>query len=162
MRALFVFLVSTLMLFAFSYQEKSMQMVQDSQSKEIFEASPLRDSRGQVNSVFDSKHFPIYGIHKKLDLSCTDCHLEENPKEYSSAMNQSCKNCHGGYDKLADYTSGLGHNNNIHQSPHYESLDCDVCHKSHIDISNTPKDKLPKNLCASCHGQETMQNLIAR
>ena len=58
-------------------------MVQDSQSKEIFEASPLRDSRGQVNSAFDSKHFPIYGIHKKLDLSCTDCHLEENPKEYS-------------------------------------------------------------------------------
>lgn len=51
MRALFVFLVSTLMLFAFSYQEKSMQMVQDSQSKEIFEASPLRDSRDRKSVV---------------------------------------------------------------------------------------------------------------
>lgn len=130
----------------------------------VLAESVLRDSKGEVVRSFSEQDFPIYGIHKKLNLSCTDCHLESDPKEYSSAMNRSCEKCHGDSQKLADYTSGLGHNNNIHQSPHYESLDCDICHKSHIDMSAPLENlqKRPKVLCASCHGQEAMQKLIAR
>lgn len=131
--------------------------------KDLKAQNPLRDSKGNINTEFDETHFPIYGIHKRLGLSCVDCHFEKEPKDYSSAMNISCKKCHGGNDKLADYTSGLGHNNNIHKSPHYEALDCDICHKSHID-TNALKDpnKQNKILCASCHGQKVMQNLIAK
>ncbi|WP_300702878.1 cytochrome c3 family protein [uncultured Campylobacter sp.] len=127
----------------------------------------LRDSKGEIVSKFDENSFPIYGIHKKLNLSCSDCHLEKEATQYSSAMNKSCQKCHGDYEKLADYTSGLGHNNNIHKSPHYESLDCDICHKSHTDtvsqVKNIPEHiSNQKVLCASCHGQEVMQKLIAR
>lgn len=116
-------------------------------------ANELRDSNGNINKDFSQKMFPLNGLHKKLDLKCNDCHLENDTTKYSSAMNISCKKCHGDYSELSDYTSGLGHNNNIHASPHYEDLDCDMCHKSH---------KKSQNICINCHSQETMKNLIAR
>ena len=163
MKILYIVLISCLVLFGLDSQSDSLQPTEDSKSKAVFEGNPLRDSKGQIPSAFDKEHFPIYGIHKKLELTCTDCHLEKNPQDYSSAMNRSCEKCHGDSKTLADYTSGLGHNNNIHQSPHYESLDCDICHKSHTDVSavENPNTR-QKVLCAQCHGQESMQKLIAR
>ncbi|CZE47454.1 cytochrome c3 family protein [Campylobacter geochelonis] len=114
----------------------------------------LRNSKGEVVTDFSSKAFPIKGIHKKLDLKCTDCHLEKDEKDYSSAMQTSCLQCHESYPKLREYTGGLGHDHNIHEGPHYEALDCDNCHKTH--------DEKPVNMCAKCHNQESMLKLIVK
>lgn len=102
---------------------------------------------------FTAKNYPIEGIHKKLGLSCTDCHSESKPEEYSSAALNTCLNCHESNEKLKERTGHLGHTNNVHQSPHFESLACDVCHKSH---------KPSQNLCVQCHGQKTMKQLIVK
>ncbi len=103
--------------------------------------------------ALDKNNYPINGIHKTLNLACTDCHLEKNESDYSSAMSTSCFNCHGSYEKLKEATGHLGHNNNIHAAPHFGSLDCDMCHKAH---------KPTVNFCVSCHGQETMKSLIVK
>lgn len=116
-------------------------------------AEILRNSKGEIVTDFSPKAFPIDGVHKKLALKCTDCHKEANEKDYSSAMNGSCLTCHGSYAKLGEATSHLGHNDNIHANPHYESLDCDTCHKSH---------KPSVNMCLHCHTQDSMKSLIVK
>ncbi|PAF44365.1 cytochrome c3 family protein [Helicobacter sp. 11S02629-2] len=122
-------------------------------SSKIMDA--LRDSKGEVVTDFSQNAFSIKGIHKKLDLKCSDCHLEKDPKDYSSAMNKSCLKCHGTYEQLREYTGGLGHDLNIHAGPHYEALDCDNCHKSH-------SDEKPINMCSRCHNQESMKKLMPK
>lgn len=103
---------------------------------------------------FDDAHYPISGIHKKLDLKCTDCHRENKPEEYSSITYDSCFACHKSPESVAERTSHLGHINNIHNSPHWGlELSCDNCHKSH---------KEPVNMCLQCHGQKTLKNLIVK
>ncbi|MGG7073332.1 cytochrome c3 family protein [Campylobacter sp. 9BO] len=113
----------------------------------------LRNSNGQITKEFSEKTFPIKGIHAKLGLTCTDCHKEAEQKDYSSAMNSSCLDCHKSYKKLAEATGHLGHNDNIHNNPHYESLDCDTCHKAH-----TPT----VNMCVRCHTQDSLKSLIVK
>lgn len=113
----------------------------------------LRNSKGEITTDFSSKAFPIKGIHQKLGLDCKDCHKEANEKDYSSAMNGSCLDCHVSYAKLGEATGHLGHNDNIHANPHYESLDCDTCHKAH---------KPTVNLCLYCHTQDSMKNLVVK
>lgn len=116
-------------------------------------AGELRNSKGEVVTNFDVKNFPLMGIHQKLSLKCTDCHKEAEQKDYSSAMNSSCLDCHKSYEKLAERTGVLGHTDNIHANPHYESLDCDTCHKTH-----TPT----VNMCVRCHTQDTLKSLIVK
>ena len=113
----------------------------------------LRNSQGEIVTDFSQKSFPIKGTHKKLGLDCKDCHKEGDVKEYSSAMNESCLKCHGSYAGLAQATGALGHNDNIHANPHYESLDCDTCHKAH---------KPTVNMCLRCHTQESMKKLVVK
>lgn len=113
----------------------------------------LHDSSGKVVSDFSDKAFKITGIHKKLDLKCTDCHKEAKPQQYSSQMYESCLECHGSYTKLAEATGALGHNDNIHASPHYEALACDTCHKSH---------KPSVNMCVRCHTQDSLKSLVVK
>ncbi|WP_069633104.1 cytochrome c3 family protein [Campylobacter pinnipediorum] len=113
-------------------------------------ADVLRSSDGKVITDFSKNAFPIKGIHEKLGLDCKDCHKEKNQKDYSSAMNSSCLECHGSYKKLGEATGHLGHNDNIHANPHYESLDCDTCHKAH---------KPTVNMCLRCHTQDSMKKL---
>ncbi|MBE2985380.1 cytochrome c3 family protein [Campylobacter sp. RM9344] len=113
----------------------------------------LRNSKGEITTDFSPKIFPIQGIHKKLNLACIDCHKDEKQKDYSSAMNNSCLSCHGSYSKLGETTGHLGHNDNIHANPHYESLDCDTCHKSH---------QPSVNMCLRCHTQDSMKKLIVK
>ncbi|MCD8212963.1 MAG: cytochrome c3 family protein [Campylobacter sp.] len=113
----------------------------------------LRNSKGEITKDFSAKAFPIEGIHQKLGLDCKDCHKQKSEKDYSSAMNGSCLQCHGSYAKLGEATGALGHNDNIHANPHYESLDSDTCHKSH---------KPSVNMCLRCHTQDSMKNLIVK
>ncbi|MBR8465980.1 cytochrome c3 family protein [Campylobacter sp. faydin G-140] len=116
-------------------------------------AKILRDSNGEIVTNFSKETFAIKGIHQKLGLDCTDCHKEPDEKMYSSAMNNSCLECHGSYAKLGERTGALGHNDNIHASPHFEALDCDTCHKSH---------KPSVNMCLRCHTQDSIKNLEVR
>lgn len=111
---------------------------------------PLKNQKGETITDFSQKAFPITGVHQKLNLDCKSCHLEKDQKDYSSAMQSSCLACHGSYDKLAEATGGLGHNDNIHKSPHYAALDCDNCHKAHQPTVN---------MCLRCHTQDSMKKL---
>ncbi|WP_052433500.1 cytochrome c3 family protein [Sulfurospirillum arsenophilum] len=109
-----------------------------------------------TSDKFTAQNYPVEGIHKKLGLTCTDCHRENKPEAYSSEMLGSCLKCHDSYEKIKERTGHLGHNNNVHQSPHFENLACDVCHKSHSKpLSNS-------NLCVQCHGQNTMKQLLVK
>ncbi|AGZ81723.1 cytochrome c3 family protein [Campylobacter fetus] len=112
--------------------------------------NPLKNSKGEITMDFSSNAFPITGVHKKLNLDCKSCHLEADKKDYSAAMQKSCLACHGSYEKIAEATGGLGHNDNIHKSPHYEALDCDNCHKAHQPTIN---------MCLRCHTQDSMKKL---
>lgn len=113
----------------------------------------LHDSHGNINTDFSEHRFKITGIHKKLGLKCSNCHLEKDPSQYSSAMNKSCRACHGSQEKLIEATGALGHNDNIHAGPHYENLDCDNCHKAHSK---------PVNMCIRCHTQNSMKKLVVK
>ena len=114
---------------------------------------PLRDSKGLIVEDFSQNLYPITGIHKKLNLDCKNCHHETEQKDYSSAMQTSCLNCHGSYAKLGEATGALGHNDNIHRNPHYEALDCDTCHKAH---------KPTVHMCLRCHTHDSMKQLIVK
>lgn len=109
-----------------------------------------------ISEKFTAQNYPLDGIHKKLGLTCTDCHSESKPEAYSSEMLGSCLKCHGNYETIKERTAHLGHNNNVHQSPHFENLACDVCHKSHSKPTSN------SNLCVQCHGQKTMKQLFVK
>lgn len=100
-----------------------------------------------------SSQYAIDGIHKKLNLGCKECHSESKEEDYSNAMKETCFKCHESYEKLKERTGHLGHTNNVHASPHFTNIDCDICHKSH---------KPSQNLCLQCHGQQTMKQLIVK
>jgi len=106
-----------------------------------------------LNDKYSAKNYPIEGVHQKLGLTCKECHSEEKAEDYSSAMKETCFKCHENYEKLQERTGHLGHNNNIHASPHFTNIDCDLCHKSH---------QPSQNLCVQCHGQKTMKQLIVK
>jgi len=107
----------------------------------------------QNTATSNNHQYAIDGIHKKLSLGCKECHRELKQEDYSSAMKETCLTCHENYEKLKERTGHLGHNNNVHASPHFTNIDCDICHKSH---------KPSQNLCLQCHGQQTMKQLIVK
>ncbi|BCX78583.1 cytochrome c3 family protein [Campylobacter sp. 19-13652] len=113
----------------------------------------LHASNGVVINDFSADKFPLSGVHKKLNLTCNDCHKESEPAQYSSAMLSSCLNCHNSYAALASATGALGHNDNIHASPHYAALACDNCHRSH---------RKSENMCVRCHTQDSLKSLIVK
>ncbi|CAD7287076.1 cytochrome c3 family protein [Campylobacter suis] len=135
----FLALISFLTLSLFAYDTSLMDV--------------LRNSKGEVTKNFSKESFPLQGIHQKLGLDCKDCHKENDQKDYSSAMNASCMQCHVSYEKLAERTGVLGHTDNIHANPHYESLDCDTCHSTH---------KPTVNMCVRCHTQDSLKSLIVK
>lgn len=121
-------------------------------SKFVFERM-LKNSHGEITKDFSESAFAIQGIHKKLNLVCSDCHKDQKQEQFSSEMKDSCLSCHKSYEKIAEATGHLGHDDNIHKSPHYESLSCDTCHKAH---------KPSVNMCLRCHTQDSMKNLIVK
>lgn len=113
----------------------------------------LRDSNGEVIKDFSDSKFHVDGIHAKLGLSCNDCHLEKDKKDFSSRTKEACMKCHGDYEKISQLTGHLGYNDDPHKNPHYESLSCDTCHKTH---------QPSVNMCVRCHTQESMKKLIVK
>jgi len=97
------------------------------------------------------EHYPLKGSHLENQLTCADCHEDDKP--YTDRISQkTCFNCHDSYDELAKLTADLGYDDNIHASPHYVKMDCNLCHNIH-------KPSKP-NYCVMCHSQETMMNLM--
>ncbi|MFV0480660.1 MAG: cytochrome c3 family protein [Campylobacteraceae bacterium] len=121
----------------------------------IINANQVEVSKTVMSSkIINDADYPLNGIHKKLDLTCTDCHKEEKKEDYSNAMYGSCFSCHGTPAKLTESTGYLGHTNNIHDSPHWgNQIACDTCHKAH---------KPTQNLCLQCHEQNVMKNLFVK
>lgn len=83
-------------------------------------------------------------------LECFQCHitigLNEPEKEVAS---DQCLACHlHNYEDLATSTQNL--EPNPHKSPHYEDLDCTMCHQVH------EKSEL---MCAECHTFDWMEDL---
>lgn len=86
-----------------------------------------------------SKNAYLAGLHKKNGVSCSDCHgtpLKVDDNE--SALNQNCRNCHGGFPGLAAKTK---EHINPHQS-HLGETNCTACHKGHV---------ASKAYCNYCH-----------
>ncbi|PSM51792.1 cytochrome c3 [Campylobacter blaseri] len=101
--------------------------------------------------IFTKENYPIKSHHEKLGFTCSNCHKEKDPKEYKALSTDECLSCHKSYENLAELTSYLGYDDNIHASPHYPNMDCATCHSSH---------KKSKNYCVMCHSQDSMKNLL--
>ncbi|AQW81438.1 cytochrome c3 family protein [Campylobacter pinnipediorum] len=99
---------------------------------------------------FSKENYP-FKAHDKLHFDCKSCHKEQNPKEYKSLTTDDCLSCHKSYKKLAEQTGHLGYDDNIHASPHYPNMDCNLCHQTH---------KPSKNYCVMCHSQDSMKKLL--
>lgn len=99
----------------------------------------------------DPAQYPLKGSHKEMELTCDSCHTTG---DYNVRVTQeTCFTCHENYEALAEKTSYLGYDDNIHASPHYPKMDCDLCHKVHKEEGNV--------YCITCHSQESMLKLKA-
>ncbi len=68
----------------------------------------------------------LRGKHKENAIACVDCHQTETPD--SPADVESCLNCHGGFEGMAEATKDL--TINPHDS-HLGEVDCTECHRIH-------------------------------
>lgn len=81
----------------------------------------------------------------KKDLSCGACHgTQLIPDDNETVINQSCVDCHGGWDKMAATTRPKLRNAEI--NPHGSHLGpeiaCTVCHQGHRES---------RAYCSNCH-----------
>lgn len=102
-------------------------------------------------NLLDEKLYTIKPHHEELGFTCKNCHKENNQKDYKPLSTNECLSCHKSYLNLAELSGHLGYDDNIHSSPHYPKMDCNICHKSHEQSIN---------YCAMCHSQESMKNLL--
>lgn len=104
-----------------------------------------------LNSLEYSKEkYPIKSHHAALGFDCKNCHKQANPKEYKALSTKECLSCHKSYELVAERSGHLGYDDNIHASPHYPKMDCNICHKSH---------RQSQNYCAMCHSQDSMKKI---
>ncbi|QKF91546.1 MULTISPECIES: cytochrome c3 family protein [unclassified Campylobacter] len=109
------------------------------------------DLNSTTANKYTKENYPIKAHHEKFGLSCANCHKESDPKDYKALSANDCLSCHKSYASLAELSGHLGYDDNVHASPHYPNVDCNVCHASH---------KPSKNFCVMCHSQDTMKNLL--
>ncbi|MDO5045395.1 cytochrome c3 family protein [Campylobacter sp.] len=100
---------------------------------------------------YTKENYPIKAHHQKFGFDCATCHKESDPKDYKPLTAAECLSCHKSYKNLAELSGHLGYDDNVHASPHYPNVDCNVCHASH---------KPSKNFCVMCHSQDSMKNLL--
>lgn len=99
----------------------------------------------------NAENYPLKGSHLENTLTCDNCHAEG--ASYAARIKQeTCFSCHENYEALAEKTAQLGYDDNIHASPHYPKMDCDLCHKVH-----SPSTSI---YCVMCHSQETMSKIV--
>lgn len=110
----------------------------------------LSAADSDLASKFTKENYP-FKAHEKLNFDCKSCHKEANEKDYKALSVNECLSCHKSYEALAERSGHLGYDDNIHASPHYPKMDCNLCHSTH---------KQSKNYCVMCHSQDTMKNLL--
>ncbi|WP_228845488.1 cytochrome c3 family protein [Phototrophicus methaneseepsis] len=114
----------------------------------------------------------LVSLHSDKEVGCVDCHsmsfeqqLHETvaylQDDYTQPFTraeygmETCFQCHehGSYDQIAWRTTDLGvtdgktkgHEANPHQSPHYDDLECNTCHRMHRESVL---------FCSECHAFE--------
>lgn len=97
------------------------------------------------------KNYPIKKFHQNLNFKCQTCHEKIQGNNYSIVTTKRCLKCHKSYDALSKRSGFLGYDDNVHASPHYPDMDCNLCHSSH---------KKSTNYCVMCHSQDSMKNLL--
>lgn len=100
---------------------------------------------------FSKDKYPIKKHHDILRMDCKSCHGDGPESSYTEVSTQDCLKCHQDYEILAERTEFLGYDDNIHASPHYPDMDCNLCHASHEES---------KNYCVMCHSQDSMKNML--
>lgn len=68
----------------------------------------------------------VTGPHAGLEISCADCHGNDNPEK--RAPHSACMGCHGEYADIAKLTEKV--EPNPHKS-HQGEIRCTICHKAH-------------------------------
>ncbi len=74
--------------------------------------------------------------HEDAGLDCEACHVDD---DYDEVGMDTCLDCHGPYEHLAELTAGV--HLNPHDS-HYLDLDCNLCHHGH---------QPSEDFCSTCH-----------
>ena len=100
---------------------------------------------------FNKQNYPIKSHHDKLGFDCKNCHKQADPKDYKALSADECLSCHKSYDALAERSGHLEYDDNVHASPHYPKMDCNLCHRSH---------KPSQNYCVMCHSQDSMKKIL--
>lgn len=109
------------------------------------------DTSMAIKKEYTKENYPIKAHHNKLRMDCASCHGDGAKNTYTELSTKDCLSCHKDYKTLAKRTEFLGYDDNIHASPHYPKMDCNLCHSSHQE---------PQNYCVMCHSQDSMQKLI--
>lgn len=93
----------------------------------------------------------LAGFHSEMG-GCETCHAGEKLKQIKQGLtdsqtheNQSCKECHGGYDELA---KNDGHDHFDPHASHLGDINCTSCHSGH--------DK-PELTCNRCHSFDDIE-----
>lgn len=104
-----------------------------------------------IKKEYTKENYPIKAHHNKLRMDCESCHGDGPKNEYTELNTTDCLTCHKDYKTLAKRTEFLGYDDNIHASPHYPKMDCNLCHSSHQES---------QNYCVMCHSQDVMKNML--
>lgn len=76
--------------------------------------------------------------HEAEGIECVSCHGNDDSNMVS---NQSCLECHGSFEELAEQTIDM--HINPHRSIHFMDYMCAACHQEHKPLNN---------FCQNCHG----------
>lgn len=118
-----------------------------------------------VDTYVDDEMHYLANKHAAAGVTCMDCHSDyELPDQVDGLItyiegdyrdplrrrkfdNEMCFGCHNhdSYEEIAARTATiweLAANRNPHDSPHYENLECNVCHRSHRES---------EIYCSECH-----------
>ncbi|WP_052074617.1 cytochrome c3 family protein [Shewanella mangrovi] len=89
-------------------------------------------------SIAHAQDFKWQQHHLQQGIKCASCHGNDVK---AAIKNDTCLSCHGSYEKLGQQTKDM--HLNVHQSPHFEHLECTACHTSHDQTTA---------FCQDCHG----------
>jgi len=110
----------------------------------------------QAGPPYRSKLDPIWqeasredNSHYKMGVDCFQCHTVTDSQPQKKVKNEQCFGCHKqNYEGVASLTADL--EPNPHLPPHYEDMDCSLCHKIHSKS---------EFMCAECHTFDYMDEL---
>ena len=87
----------------------------------------------------------LHEAHSKLGMTCTSCHLNENPQAVPRVESEKCIACHGDLKKVSET---IKKKKAVDPDPHWNhmiDIACSDCHKEH---------RPGVNICEDCHNLE--------